>query len=36
MTPKFSIKRNAILKDYSETIENLYATAATEAESLNK
>jgi long-chain acyl-CoA synthetase len=36
MTPKFSIKRGAILKDYSGTIEELYAGAHAESEGASK
>jgi long-chain acyl-CoA synthetase len=35
MTPKFSIKRGAILKDYSSTIEELYAGSAVDTEAVN-
>jgi long-chain acyl-CoA synthetase len=36
MTPKFSIKRGAILKDFADTIEGLYAAAPAASESVSK
>jgi long-chain acyl-CoA synthetase len=36
MTPKFSIKRNVILKDYSSTIEELYAGTSVDTEAVKQ
>jgi long-chain acyl-CoA synthetase len=36
MTPKFSIKRNVILKDYAAQIEDLYSGSSVDTEAVKK